>query len=170
MKKTTLLLLLLFMVFSCFSQKNWWRVDDIATTYKLPDSWTTDPFSSSSVCDCIGTINNNGVGLDSLYVGMVIYPVDLEEKRAENRKQVWGHTFHKNGSLEIVEYNGIEFQRTEGTLRGLDENKAWQLVSIDKPKKKHKHLIIYFWSHPETFEKNMPVFEKIMESMERVKV
>lgn len=164
-----LLSFFLFLTSSTFAQKGWWEVDIWAVKFKLPEPWACDPFSSSSVCDCPGFIMDNGQWDESEYVGMVIYPVDLEEKRLDNRKKVWHGVFHKQGALDVVTYNGIEYQRTIGTLDGLNENKAWQLISIDKPKKKRKHLIIYFWCDPKIFEKNTPVFEIIMSTVERQK-
>lgn len=169
MKRYILILVGTILTTGLVAQKGWWKVDDWAVEYKLPQTWISNPFEYSSVCDCPGTINDNGLGADSLFTGMVIYPIDLDERRSDNRKQIWGHYFHKDGALEIVEYNGIEFQRTEGSLNGMDSNKAWQLISIDKPKKNQKHLIIYFWSHPSTFGENQVTFEDILKSMKRIK-
>jgi hypothetical protein len=169
MKKLLFLLSIVTVASTLSAQKDWWEVDIWAVKFKMPESWACDPFSSSSVCDCPGFIIDNGQWDESEYVGMVIYPVDLEEKQLDNRKRVWGGVFQKEGALDVVTFNGIEYQRTEGTLEGLDENKAWQLVSIDKPKKKRKHLIIYFWCHPKIFKQNTHMFERIIATLERTK-
>jgi hypothetical protein len=167
MKSIFSLAFMLFVI-SVFSQETkTWKVSDYGVTYRLPESWRSDPFSSSSVCDCSGTINDNGEW-DSLYLGMVVYTSNVPIKDSTNRSKIWSYQFSSDDKGEEVLINGIKFIKKKGFLNDSDEiNFAWQYVSIDAPKKDKMHLMVYFWGNQNQFSKNETTFLEIMKTMKR---
>ena len=173
MQNITILALLFSSVLTLSAQpdKSWWKVDMWKHhSYYLPGNWASDPFSTSSVCDCPGTINDNREWDDD-YIGMVVYAVNEQEKLdSENRQQVWGYRFVPEGDLLRVDYNGIAYLATYGQFNGMKGNpKVWQLTSFDTIKDKERHFIIYFWAQEKVFDKNMNTFVQILETFERKK-
>ncbi|MCP4122321.1 MAG: hypothetical protein GY751_11255 [Bacteroidetes bacterium] len=149
------------------SGRGWWKVDDYGLEYKLPKDWQSDPFSTSSVCNCSGTINDNGGWEAADYLGMVIYP----SKNDEDRSQVWGSDFVGNTDADTLEFAGIPYLSTYGTMEDLRLGEAaWQLISLDKAGKNYMDLTIYFIGNPKLFEKRKDVFVQILETFERTKV
>jgi len=172
--RTTMLVLaglLIGGILNAQSDRGWWKVDDYGLEYKLPKDWRSDPFSTSSVCSCSGTINDNGGWEASDYLGMVIYPSMNNEKTDADRSQVWGSDFIGNTDADTVEFAGIPYLSTYGTMDGLRLGEtAWQLISLDKTGKNFTDLTIYFFGNPKLFEKKKDVFVQILETIERQKV
>lgn len=144
-----------------------WTIKEDGFTYKLPDTWRTDPFSSSSVCDCPGRINDNGEW-DSLYLGMVTYISDSSIINISNRSKVWDYQFNSTEKGEEIVINNIKFIKKKGTMNDSDEiNSAWQFVSVEDSNKKQKNIIIYFWGNLKVFSENENTFNLIIKSMKR---
>lgn len=167
--RTILISTFVLLAAAVLAQKNGktWTVKDAGITYQLPDEWRSDPFSTSSVCDCSGTINDNGQW-DSTYLGMVTYTADFPIKDSVNRNKVWDYRFESSEAGEKVVINKIEFLKRKGTMNdSKDSNTAWQYVSTDVPGKKGKYIVIYFWGKEEMFKANESVFVQIMKSLKR---
>ena len=151
--------------------EDWWRVKDYGVSYQLPRQWNSDPFSSSSVCDCPGTINDNGVWAGEDYIGMVVYPVTAAERDSSDRHQVWGHGFIPGESAETMTFAGISYDVTYGSFLDM---KGWprvmQLISRDDPGRNYLHFVIYFWAEPALFEQERETFFRILESFNRRKL
>jgi len=144
-----------------------WKVNDYGVVYRLPEAWRSDPFSSSSVCDCSGTINDNGEW-DSLYLGMVVYTSVVPIKDSVNRSKIWSYEFTSDDKGEEVVINNIKFLKKKGFLNDSKEtNSAWQYISIDTPKKNKMFIMIYFWGKDEMFLKNENTFLEIMQTLKR---
>ncbi len=147
--------------------RGWWTMDDWGLTYKLPKDFRADPFSSSSVCHCPGTIVDNGEWDDDKYIGLVIYPIpeNVEEHDGEDadRGQVWGYTFIPDGKDEKAQFGEIKYVLERGTFSDMDyENEAIRLTSQGKQKASHPDLIIYYWGSPAAFDKHFADIEKIL--------
>ena len=171
MKKYILLLLSLVILTQSNAQKNkkskTWTVKDIGVSYKLPVSWRSDPFSSSSVCHCPGTINDNSE-LDEEYLGMVVYTAEFPIIDTANRSKVWGYHFESSEDGEKITVNGIEFVKKKGLMKeGDEENEAWQYVSVDTPESNGVYIIIYFWGQHKKFAHNEDVLLEIISSVNR---
>jgi hypothetical protein len=151
--------------------ENWWKVKDYTVSYMLPRHWNSDPFSSSSVCDCPGTINDNGEWFGEGYIGMVIYPVTDAERDSANRQQVWGYSFVPRSDAETMEFAGIPYTATYGNFMDM---KGWprvlQLVSADEAGPNKVNFIVYFWAEPSLFEQERETFFSIMNTFNRRKL
>ena len=146
-----------------------WTMEDAWLSYELPMDWRSDPFSSSSVCSCPGTINDNGTWAQDKYIGMVVYPVDnMDEQGDEKRSWVWDHEYMATAEPVNVTYNGITFAKTEGYFTNTKtDSKAWRLTTTENNKGKYKHYVIYFWSNPKQFDRYVDAFVAILESVSR---
>lgn len=167
--RTILISTFILIGISAFAQRNGktWTVKDAGIIYQLPEEWRSDPFSTSSVCDCSGTINDNGEW-DSTYLGMVTYTADFPIKDSANRNKVWSYQFESSDPGEKIVINKIEFVKRKGTMNDAnDSNTAWQYVSTDTPGKKGKYIVVYFWGKEEIFTANESVFLQIMKTMKR---
>ena len=165
-------LLLTSLSVSAQESGEWWLVEENGLQYQLPASWASDPFSSSSVCDCPGTINDNSEWAADKYVGMVIYPVSAgEQDTSDLRQQVWGYGFVPGDAGYQVEYAGIQYTANYGVFDGMaSQPKVWQLVTTESVSNKFNQLIVYFWSNQSEFERNTESFISILESFKRTKV
>ena len=147
-------------------KKKWWFVDDDALTYQVPNSWSVDPFISSSVCDCWGTIMDNGKWYDN-YVGIVVYPSSQEAQNLPNRNQVWSYEFVPNGKERKISHAGINYLLQEGNMVDDDDNEvAWKLTSLNTFNEKQAYLTIHFWTKDQKqFENHIPTFEEILSTI-----
>lgn len=171
MEKKILILLSLVIFTQLNAQKNkkakTWTVKDKGVSYKLPDYWRSDPFSSSSVCDCSGTINDNNEW-DVDYLGMVVYTATSPIADTANRNKVWNYHFETSDNGEKITISGIEFIKKKGLMKeGDEENETWQYVSVDTPESSGVYIIIYFWGQHKKFIHNEEVFLAIINSIRR---
>lgn len=149
----------------------WWTVRDWTLTYQLPDSWNSDPFSTSSVCDCPGTINDNGEWEDSKYVGMVIYPVTREDRNDRQRQQVWGHVYKSDGTISTRTFGDISWDISYGSFPGMGGDPAvMRLESNDSVKGNRMHYIVYVFGAEDAYRAEEPAIRTILESFQRRKV
>lgn len=170
--KTLLIASLSFVLVNVHGQQSGgtWHVDDYGLSYELPNDWRSDPFSSSSVCDCPGTINDNGTWDEEKYLGMVIYPHTKGQTNDYFRAQVWGNRFVAITTPEKVKIGKISYERTFGHFEGKENEPTWRYISVDIPKKNRPYLTIYFFGQ----ESPMTAFgskrEAIMASFKRKKI
>jgi hypothetical protein len=173
---TTLFLSIHTVIFS----QGWIKInqEDYNVTYKLPRQWEVDGFGSgfgswdtggSSVCDCAGTIN---YGFNRA-LGMVIYPFEKTANLVK-RNFVWNYEFVSSNEVISIQTKILEFKQEISSWKlenGSDEgnmldDEVWKFTFTGA----RYGLVVYFWGDKELMKKNTLTIQRIMDSMQLVKL
>ena len=128
-------------------------------SYNLPPNWYSDNFSSSSVCDCQGTIDGNKK------ISMVIYPSLNTDTANTQREYIWDHHFEAEAGSEIVKIGKKSFRKTKGKLTGRENEIAWRYTPVSgKTRGKYTH-IIYFFGKEEEMKTHANQISQILDSV-----
>lgn len=149
------------MSLSAHAQKGWQKMNERyhGIKYAIPNDWRADPFSSSSVCNCAGTILDN-LDLDTR---IVIYPTDKEGMLAEERQYVWDYKFVPSDKQDKIKTEHFVFDRMVSKWED-DEGKDYEVWRISTHKKK-MHYLIYVFGPPAELKAQKKVIHQILESI-----
>ena len=177
--KSLIIIIVLFSLGLKIYPQSWRIVDqsDYNMKYKLPKSWNVDGFGASddwgaygsSVCHCSGTINFSDI--DSMRVGMVVYPCLKEDVNSEKRQKVWNYEFIKQGDFDTIKTKKLTFIRQKSDFGNEDDYynskdyEAWQLIAYNGK----FAFVIYFWGRNESMKREEKTIIKILESFIGIK-
>lgn len=144
MKLTILLLAFSLSTFVTLSQSKRQSSSLSGIKYSIPDNWAIDDFSSSSVCDCYGTIILDYDSLPDLKIA--IYPYLDSDTAMYERSFVWGGQFvADSGSLKIEKTISKRiYSLDKGVLDGRNVSYAYRLKPISNHPKHYNHIIYIF--------------------------
>lgn len=155
-------------------EQKWTAVDQghFGMKYELPENWEIDGFSSSSVCDCFGTINIGNRFSDE-EVFMVVYPVKNKASLTdEKRTHVWGKHFQEQEEQTSHKIEKLVFVQTishwiTGAASGNIDTKTevWRFITTWKK----QHYVFYFWARKEVMAKNKATIFEILKRFKPVK-
>ncbi|MCR9171218.1 MAG: hypothetical protein NXI10_01910 [bacterium] len=146
MKSISLFLIAVCFSFFGFSQTT--KIDGIS--FKLPKNWISDPFSTSSVCNCPGIIiiddedENN-----SLWIA--VYSIGKDEEVQEDHNFVWDYEFTPEGDgPEVLTVDDVTMHAMKGSYISEDGESypGYKITSAKgKTSKSFDHIIHIYASN-----------------------